>query len=107
LVSKHHSLQTGEVGDLVDMLIGFEAQNKVRVKLIAELPFPLVRGDLEVTVVAYPVSAPSSEAKPLACASVTCLATGLRDLANVLIHALYLLDSQLADLELGSAEQSS
>jgi len=107
LRSKHHSLQTGEVGDLVDLLGAFELQNTVRVRWILELPTPTIRLDLVVRVEAWPFEWGEQGAKPLASASVTCLATGLRDLASVLIHALYLLDGQLAALEWERKEQSS
>jgi len=99
LGSKHHSLQTGEVGDLVDMLSAYEDQNRVRVRWTMELPQRSPHPDILVTVEAYERRQESGVVQPLASANVTCLATGLRDLASVLIHALYLLDSRLAEHE--------
>lgn len=104
LASKHHSLQMGEVADLLDLFQGFEQQNHVwidcRLKLTTEHNSP----DITVLMWAMEGQSEDTEVRPLASVSVNCLGTGLRNLRDVVIHALYALDFKLALLEISPSE---
>ena len=96
MASKHFSLQMGEVADILDLLIGFEQQNKVELQFRLALSTEPKHRDIVVTAAAYPPEDALMAQPPLAFASVECLATGLRNLRDVVTHALYQMDFQLA-----------
>jgi putative effector of murein hydrolase len=55
------------------------------------------RADLRIAALAHDLSKEIGEVPPLASASVTILGTRLKSLEGALIHALYVLDDQLAE----------
>jgi len=60
------------------------------------------RADLMIAALAHDRAVEIGEVPPLASASVTCSGTRLTKLEAALIHALYMLDGQLAKNELGA-----
>ena len=104
MASKHHSLQMGEVADLLDLFQGFETQNRVWLDCRLKLTMEHNRPDIVVMMWAMEGRPEDTEVTPLASVSVTCLGTGLRNLRDVVIHALYALDFKLALRELSPSE---
>ena len=66
----------------------------ITIKLLTARPIPNVR--CFVWPVAHPRAGEIGEVPPLGSVSVTCSATRLRTMEAALIHALYMLDGQLA-----------
>ena len=85
-------------------IVAFEAMNDVKLEIRVSTADAHGKADLEVAVLAHSRKTPIGVAPSLASASVTCSGTRLKSLEGVLIHALYLLDAQLASLEIRSAE---
>jgi hypothetical protein len=89
-----------EIGDVTDLLWGFESSNKVWLR--TRLETVLVRGkvELELTIACYSDSPELPAAKLLALASVTCSATNLVNLRDALTRCLYIVDGKLAQNEM-------
>jgi len=94
----------GEVADVVDLLLGFERHNSVYVEIRMNYQWQEKRPDLVVMCIAHERADGIGEVPSLASVSVRCLDTGLRNLRDVVTHALYALDFKLALNELESAE---
>lgn len=77
-------------------LVAFEAINQVRLEIRMSTTDDHGRADLRVLVAAHPVGVEIGDQNSLGSVSVTCSATRLRTMEAALIHALYLLDAQLA-----------
>lgn len=107
MASRHFSLEMGDVADIIDLLRGFEFVNKVALTLAMGLTEEGQRPDLVVQLSAWDRREEPPAQKPLASASVTCLATNLKYLRDVVIHALYQLDFQIALLELQERDKNS
>lgn len=86
----------GEVADILDLLIGFEQDNKVNVEIHLASVRTEGKWDIAVSATAHDLGYEIGAVPPLASASVTCLVTGLRNLRDVVTRALYVLDGQLA-----------
>lgn len=100
LASRHFSLQMGEVADVLDLLLGFEVMNGVKLELRVSTVGAPGSMDLGVTLVAHDHREDIGAVPPLASQSVRCLDTGLKNLRDVVTHVLYLVDGQLARNEL-------
>jgi len=86
--------------DVVGNLMAFEAMNNVRLELRLASMLRHGKPDLAVTALAFPKLEESMEQPHLALVRLTCSALNLRTLDAALIHALYLLDGQIASNEL-------
>jgi len=84
-----------EVGDVTDLLWGFESHNKCSVQLRVETVVENGRLDLVMTAAAWDVELPRSEAKLWACVSVPCSGMNLRTFRDAVTHVLYALDLKL------------
>ena len=90
--------------DVAGNIVAFEAINDVQLEIRVATADYHGRADMAVAVLAHSRKTPIGDQPPLASASVTCSGTRLKSLEGVLIHALYLLDAQLASVELRSEE---
>lgn len=107
MASRHFSLQMSEVGDVLDLLYSYEQLNGVRLKVAVEV-VRLPRGpELAIAVVAWGAEPSGLALPPLVSVSVRCLAINLRGILGALTHALYLVDSRLAQLELDGGKRPS
>jgi hypothetical protein len=95
----------GEVADIVDLLLGFERHNQVYVEIRMNYLWREKSPDLVVTVIAHDNTLDIGEVTSLASVSVKCLDTNLRNLRDVVTHALYALDFQLAVNELDATKK--
>jgi len=107
LASKHHSLQMGEVEDILTLLLGFQEHNQVKVEVRFSVVDAGEKPDIVVAALAHDAKAEIGDLPPLASVSVRCSATKLRNLRDVVTHALYAMDFQIAVNELREAEQKS
>lgn len=105
MASRHHSLQMGEVADILELMADFERHNSVRLETRIGLCRLVTKQDICVTMLAHQQGEEVGEVPPLASVSVSCLSTNLRNLRDVVIHALYALDLRLALNEFESAER--
>ena len=88
--------------DVMMNIVAFEILNSVRLEIRLSVVDRHGRADLAIAALAHDRAVEIGEAPPLASASVTCLGTRLTTLEAALIHALYMLDGQLAKNELGA-----
>jgi len=103
LASRHHSLQMGEVADVMDLLQGFEKQNRIHVEIRFGVLLLEGRPDLVVTGTLFTLETADVEPVLFSSVSVPALRTGLRNLRDVVTHVLYALDFRLALDEFESA----
>jgi len=94
---------SGGIGwkDVAGNLVAFEAINGCRLEVRITTADYHGRVDMTVAVVANDRKAENGDLPPLASVSVSVSGSRLRSLEGALIHALYLLDSKLAEIELG------
>lgn len=85
-------------------LVAFEAINHVRLEIRMMTADYHGRADLTILVLAHPVETLIGERPSLDSVSVKCSGTRLRTMEAALIHALYLLDAQLASQEMAGSE---
>jgi hypothetical protein len=104
LASSRDSSSGADWKDVAGNIVAFEAINDVQLEIRVGSTTHRGKADLQVAVIAHSREISIGEAPSLASASVTCSGTRLKSLEGVLIHALYLLDAQLASLEIRSAE---
>jgi hypothetical protein len=104
LASSRDSSVGADWKDVAGNIVAFEAINDVKLEIRVSTADSHGRADLAVAVLAHSRKTPIGDQPSLASASVTCSGTRLKSLEGVLIHALYLLDAQLANVELRSAE---
>jgi hypothetical protein len=90
--------------DVAGNLVAFEAINGVRLELRISTADHHGRADLAVAALAHNRKAEIGGQPPLGSVSVTISGTRLKSLEGALIHALYLLDAQLAERELRTEE---
>lgn len=104
MASRHHSLQMTEVADVIDILIGFQAHNTVR--LAVELTVATLGNvpSLQLVVTAYRPVGIGVEPAPLACVECDTRTMNLRNLKDAVTHALYALDFRLALDEFGGTK---
>jgi len=88
-------------------LVAFEAMNNVRLEIRVSTADYHGRADLAVAVWAHDRNVPIGDQPSLASASVTCSGTRLKTLEGALIHALYILDAQLASVELEENDKTA
>jgi len=88
--------------DVMGNLAAFEAINGVRLEIRMSTADYHGRADLAVAVLAHDRKAQTGDQSPLASVSVSISGSRLRSLEGALIHALYLLDSKLAERELSA-----
>jgi len=93
---------SGGIGwkDVAGNLVAFEAINGCRLEIRISTTDYHGRADLQVAAIAHDRKAEIGDLPPLASANVTIMGTRLKSLEGALIHALYVLDSQLAEAEL-------
>jgi len=84
-----------EVGDVTDLLWGFEQHNHCNVQLRVETIVENGKLDLQMTMAAWSISEARSEASLWACVSVKCSAMNLRTFRDAVTHVLYALDLKL------------
>jgi hypothetical protein len=84
--------------------VAFEAINGVRLELRISTADYHGRADLAVAALAHSRKVEIGDQPPLGSVSVTISGTRLQSLEGALIHALYLLDAQLAEHELRTKE---
>lgn len=108
MASRHFSLNMSEVGDVTDLLWGFEKHNQCSVQLRVETVVENGKLDLQMTMAAWDVEHTRAEAKLWACVSVKCSAMNLRTFRDAVTHVLYALDLKLVlrdwDDKTGSGE---
>ena len=97
--SRHISLEMGDVADTTLLLAAFEQQNNVRLELRLSVEYRGVRPTLLIVALAHRWDVEIGEVPPLASASVKCSDMNLKALGAALTHAMYVLDSQLAEAE--------
>ena len=102
---RHHSLQMSEVGEVTDLLWGFERENKVFLNVVMETV--LVRGkvDLEITIHCYDNPPEDTEAMHSLLASATCFSMNLKTIRDAVTRVLYMLDGQLAQRAFDTLER--
>jgi hypothetical protein len=93
--------------DVAGNLVAFEAINGVRLEIRISTADYHGRADLRVVVVAHPADGQTGEVTPSGSVSVTCSGTRLRTMEGALIHALYLMDGQLAATELLGKDETA
>ena len=81
-------------------MVAFEGINNVKIHLMISAEDNQGKGDMRVTAAAHRRAPEGVVAELLGSASVICSATRFRSLEAVVIHALYILDGQLARQEL-------
>ena len=89
--------------DLVDVamnMVAFEVMNNVRMEVRLTVVNRKGEADILIAALAHDRSVPTGDLPPLASVNVSCLGTRLQSLEAALIHALYMLDGQLAKNEL-------
>lgn len=86
--------------DVAGNLVAFEAINGVRLEVRISTADHHGRADVAVAVIAHDARKEIGEVPPWASVSVRCSAIRLKTLEGVIIHALYLMDAQLASTEL-------
>lgn len=104
MASRHHSLQMSEVADVIDILIGFQEHNKVRLAIELTVVMKDAAPSLQLVATAWP---PQVTGVVLALpASVVCdtRTMNLRNLKDAVTHALYALDFRLALDEYGGTK---
>lgn len=106
MASRHHSLNLSEVGDVTDLLWGFETHNHCNVQLRVETVVERGKLDLVITAAAWDINQGRSEASLWACVSVKCSATNLRTFRDAVTHALYGLDLKLVLREFDAKTKS-
>lgn len=96
MAQRHHSLDLSEMGDVTDMLLGFEEHNHCRIAF----RFGLVHSGKTPTVAidgeAWTEFLGEPGAQLSASVNVKCSDLNLRTWNAALIHVLYALDFQLA-----------
>lgn len=95
LASRHFSLNMSEVGDVTDLLWGFEKHNQCSLQLRVETVVVKGKLDLLLTIAAWDVAKPRGEATLWACVSVQCSSMNLRTFRDAVTHVLYALDLKL------------
>jgi hypothetical protein len=85
-------------------MVAFEAMNNVRIEVRMSVGDHHGRSDLLIAALAHPRNVEIGEVPPLASVSLSCLGSHLKSLEAALIHALYLLDGQLAENALGEVK---
>lgn len=106
MATSRSSSNSADWRDVVGNLVAFEAINRVRLEIRMSTTDYRGRADLAVVVLAHAIGIPIGDQPPLASANVTCSGTRLKTMEGALIHALYVLDSQLAQLALGEENKS-
>lgn len=91
--------------DVLGNLVAFEEINRVQLEIRMSILKTTKRTDLAIAVVAHEWGTEVGAVPPLGSANVTILGTRMQSLEGALIHALYLLDKQLADYELSKTER--
>lgn len=84
-----------EVGDVTDLLWGFEKHNQCSLQLRVETVVEDGKLDLCLTLAAWDVNVSRSEAALWGCVSVRCSAMNLRTFRDAITHVLYALDLKL------------
>jgi hypothetical protein len=100
LASSRISSNAPDWQDVAANLIAFEAMNNVRLEMRVSTADDHGLADLLVTVAAHERTVEIGDQPSLGSVSVKCSGTRLKSLEACTIHALYLLDSKLARLEL-------
>lgn len=90
------------VVDVAMNMVAFETMNNVKIELRMSVGDRGGRACVLITALAHARDQEIGEVLPLASVNVNCLATNLQTLDAALIHALYMLDGQLVENELGT-----
>jgi len=90
--------------DVLMNIVAFERINEVRIEVRMSAEEHHGKADMRIACLAHSKETPIGDQPPLASVSVTCLDTNLKSLDAALIHALYMLDGQLAENELEGAK---
>ena len=80
-------------------IVAFETMNQVRLELRLSVVDRRGRADIVIAALAHDRNHEIGEVPPLGSVSVSCLGSRLRSLDAALIHALYQLDSNIAERE--------
>lgn len=104
LASSRGSMNMPDLQDVAAVLEGFEEVNTCRIQVTLELKGQGLLRHLLVGAVAYDRRETAGEVTTLASVSVTSLASNLKNVTAVVIHALYMLDGKIAYQEMQSAE---
>jgi len=96
-----------DLGDVTDMLEAFQRENSVAVKVTLSVPIFLKPTTLVLEAESVGVYPGDVVPARLAFVRLTCSDIGVRSLGAALIHALYVMDSQLAFLEMGRADNTA
>lgn len=104
MASRHFSLDMSELGDVTDLLIGFERQNQVRTQWKFFLEWRDKAPSIVVEATAWGMKEEDSGVKPLGYVSVRCSDLNLKHWSAAITHVLYALDFQCALNELEEKE---
>jgi hypothetical protein len=107
LASSRDTRNSADVRDVISVMSAFQEQNQVRIEMRLELKTDVKGQDIVMYLAAHERGKEFGEAPSLASVSVTCLAMNKASMEACLIHALYVLDFQLALHEWGSADKKS
>jgi hypothetical protein len=100
LASSRSSSNGADWRDVAGNLVAFEAMNGCRLEIRLSTADWKGRADIRATVVAHSRKVEIGDQPSLGSVSVTCSDTRLKSLEGLLIHALYMLDAQLANVEM-------
>lgn len=100
-LAREKHLQDGiGIVDVAMNIVAFEAMNNVRVEVRLSVVDRHGSPDIQIAALAHMRDIAIGEASPLASVNVSCLASRLTTVDAALIHALYQLDSMLAQNEM-------
>jgi len=93
--------------DVAGNLVAFEAINGVRLEVRISTADYRGLADLTIVAIAHSRKAEIGDLPPLASVTLSILGSRLVSLEGALIHALYMLDGQLAERELSAEENGA
>lgn len=99
MAQKHDSSGGIGMGELIDIVAAFEAQNHITVKLRAEMVVENGKRDFQWVAEAWSLKTLEQAARILGYARSLCLGRRLLTMEAVVLQLLYALDFQLALLE--------
>jgi hypothetical protein len=105
LASSRDTRNSADVKDVISVMSAFEEQNKVFIEMRMGLKLDAKEPDLVLHLAAHQLPSEIGVLPALASVSVTCSAMNKATLEACLIHALYVLDFQLALSEFESVNK--
>lgn len=107
MASRHHSLETGDVEDVAELIANFEQHAGIKVAVAVSLEGKGKNRSLFLTATAFHIVPMVGEALPLVSVSATCSAMRVKTLTGALTQLMYRLDGALAELEMGGGSPAA